>query len=186
MKTLEGAWKWYQQAKSQLELVRRIASHYWLDLPWEDKLDRDDRFKALVQEELEQDTSFTLAQIDDLGVLVLFSVFESLVRDLLAAQIETEIVEKSINHSVLLEATRDLIKQVEEGSFFKVLDPFKKLDPNLVEMVNQVRRYRNWVAHGKRGKKPPTVDPRMAYERLSEFWSLLANRSAEPDAQDRQ
>jgi hypothetical protein len=93
MKTLEGAWKWYQQAKSQLELVRRIASHYWLDLPWEDKLDRDDRFKALVQEELEQDTSFTLAQIDDLGVLVLFSVFESLVRDLLAAQIETEIVE---------------------------------------------------------------------------------------------
>jgi hypothetical protein len=111
-------------------------------------------------------------------VLVLFSVFESLVRDLLAREIEREIQEKSVNHSVLLDAAHDLIEQIEEGSFFTVLHPFKALDAGLVESVNQVRRYRNWVAHGKRGKKPPSVDPRTAYERLSKFWHLLGSRSA--------
>ncbi len=177
MKTLEEAWNWYKEAKSQLELSRRIASRYWLDLPWEQKLDRDDRFKSLMREELEQGTEYTLAQMDDLAVLVLFSVFEALVRDLLSAEIKKEVAEKSVNHAVLLQAVDDLINQVEEGSFFKVLEPFKTFDHDLVEQVNQVRRYRNWVAHGRRGKKPPDVDPRVAYDRLSQFWNLLAARS---------
>jgi hypothetical protein len=177
VKTLEEAWNWYKEAKSQLELSRRIASRYWLDLPWEQKLDRDDRFKSLMREELEQGTEYTLAQMDDLAVLVLFSVFEALVRDLLSAEIKKEVAEKSVNHAVLLQAVDDLINQVEEGSFFKVLEPFKTFDHDLVEQVNQVRRYRNWVAHGRRGKKPPDVDPRVAYDRLSQFWNLLAARS---------
>ena len=102
--------------------------------------------------------------MDDLAVLVLFSVFESLVRDLVAAEIKREVSEKSVTHSVLLQAIQDLIHQVEEGSFFKVLGPFKTFDHDLVEKVNQVRQYRNWVAHGRRGKKPPGVDPKTALD----------------------
>jgi hypothetical protein len=86
---------------------------------------------------------------------------------------------KSVTHTVLLQAIHDLINQVEEGRFFKVLGPFKTLDHDLVEKVNQVRQYRNWVAHGRRGKKPPSVDPKMAYERLSRLWNLLATRSTD-------
>src|SRR5262245_35876056 len=122
--------------------------------------------------------------MDDLAVLVLFSVFESEVRKVLAAEIKKEITEKNVSHSVLLNAVEDLISQVEEGSFFEILEPFKALDHDLVEEVNQVRKYRNWVAHGKRGKRPPSVDPRSAYDRLNRFWILLKTRSAGSDAVD--
>jgi hypothetical protein len=173
MNTLEDAWKWYQEAKSQVALVHRLAAEHWQELPWEGRLGRDDRFKGLERKKLAQDAQATLAQLDDLAVLVLFSVFESRVREHLAGELRNEVREKSVSHSVLLQAVDDLIRQVEEGSFFKVLSPFKPLDHNLVEEVNQVRRYRNWVAHGKRGKKPPAVEPRSAYERLDRFWKLM-------------
>jgi hypothetical protein len=184
MKTLEEAWTWYQAVKTQVGLVHRLASRYWSELPWDGRLGRDDRFKDLKQRRLEEDAQSALSQIKDLAVLVLFSVFESQVRELLAAELRREVTEKSINHSVLLEAVDDLIHQVEEGSFFKVLAPFKTRDPDLVEKVNQVRRYRNWVAHGRRGAQPSAVDPKTAYQRLSEFWGLINTRSTGPRAVD--
>jgi hypothetical protein len=58
---------------------------------------------------------------------------------------------------------------IEQGSFFNVLEPYKDLDANLVEQVNQVRRYRNWVAHGRRTEQPAAVDPKTAYDRLKQF-----------------
>jgi len=73
---------------------------------------------------------------------------------------------------------------VEEASFFKILIPFKALDPDLVEKVNPVGRYRNWVAQGRRGRKPPAVDPKPADQRLSPFWDLIKTRSARPEAVD--
>jgi hypothetical protein len=182
MNTLEDAWNWYQEAKVQVGLVSRLASAYWQDLPWEGDLGRDDRFKGLERKKLEEDARSTLDQLEDLAVLVLFSVFESQVRERLVAELREEVLEKAISHSVLLQAVDDLIRQVEEGSFFRVLSPFKPSDHNLVEEVNQVRRYRNWVAHGKRGKKPPAVDPRLAYDRLTRFWKLIHLQSTEPQA----
>jgi hypothetical protein len=182
MNTLEDAWKWYRGAKSQVELLRRFASVYWDDLPWAGKLGGDDRFKQIESENLREEADFTLVQMDDLAVLVLFSVFESQVRNRLATELRTEVGEKALSHPVLLQAFEDLIQQVEEGSFFKGLGPYKSLNADLVEEVNQVRRYRNWVAHGRRGKKPPGVDPRTAYERLNRFWNLLSNQSTESNS----
>jgi hypothetical protein len=181
MNTLEDAWNWYQEAKRQVGLVRRLASAHWLELPWEGPLGRDDRFKGLDRKKLEEETQATLAQMDDLAVLVLFSVFESRVRERLAGELRREVSEKSVSHAVLLQAVDDLIQQVEDGSFFKVLAPYKSLDHNLVEEVNQVRRYRNWIAHGKRGKKPDAVDPRSAYERLDRFWRAIVPQSTGPE-----
>ena len=184
MNTLEDAWNWYQDAKLQVGLVRRLASAHWLELPWEGPLGRDDRFKGLERKKLEEDTQATLAQMDDLAVLVLFSVFESQVRERLAEELRREVLEKSVSHAVLLKAVEDLVQQVEEGSFFKVLEPYKSLDHDLVEEVNQVRRYRNWVAHGQRGRKPDAVDPRSAYERLDRFWKAIAPRPTAPEPDD--
>jgi len=62
---------------------------------------------------------------------------------------------------------------VHEGSFFAVLDAHKGPHDDLLEAVNQVRRYRNWVSHGKRGARPPDVSPRVAYERLGEFLAVF-------------
>ena len=73
MNTLEDAWNWYQDAKRQVGLVLRLASAQWLELPWEGPLGRDDRFKGLERKKLEEDTQATLAQMDDVAVLVLLS-----------------------------------------------------------------------------------------------------------------
>lgn len=62
-----------------------------------------------------------------------------------------------------------MMEQIAEGSFFRVLQPFKDVDANLVEEVNQVRRYRNWVAHGRGGEEPANVTPSIAYDRLQRF-----------------
>lgn len=177
MKTLDEAWRWYQEARSQVGLLRRLTSAHWHELPWEGPLGRDEHFKGLDRGRLEADARSTLAQMEDLAVLVLFSVFESQVRDRLADELRTEVLEKEVSHSVLLQAVEDLIRQVEEGSFFRVLAPYKALDHDLIEEVNQVRRYRNWVAHGRRGRRLDVVDPRSADERLDRFLRAIAPRA---------
>ena len=77
--------------------------------------------------------------MDDLAVLVLFSIFECQIREQLAAEIRSEVSQKVVENVVSLQAVDELIQQVEEGSFFKLLRAFKSLDANLVEQVNQVR-----------------------------------------------
>lgn len=150
MKTLQDASRWYVETKHQVMLIRRLAEEYWFELPWEGRLDKDDHFRELDPQRLKHDATFNLSQIDDLAVLVLFAVFESLVRDQVGAEIQTEVEEKGIRHVSLLRSFRGLLQQVGEGSFFRVLEPYKSLDANLIQEVNQVRRYRNWVAHGRR------------------------------------
>jgi len=39
--------------------------------------------------------------------------------------------------------------------------------------VNQVRRFRNWVSHGKRGPEPASVTPNVAFDRLKRCLILL-------------
>lgn len=66
-------------------------------------------------------------------------------------------------------AVADLQESVRQGSFFRILATYKPDDAGLVEEINQVRRYRNWVAHGRRGEQPAQVTPRVAYDRLRRF-----------------
>jgi hypothetical protein len=71
-----------------------------------------------------------------------------------------------------VEATKEAI---EQGSFFKVLEPFKPdIGTDLVQQVHQVRKYRNWVAHGRRGLPENAVDPRTACDRLQRFLDHLS------------
>jgi hypothetical protein len=183
MKTPEDAWRWYVETKRQVILLRRLADLDWSELPWEGKLGRDDQFKGIKPEQVKDHADFSLSQFDDLAVLVLFAVFESLVRDHLGAEIRAEIEEKGISHALLLDSFEDLERQVGEGSFFRILEPYKSRDANLVEEVNQMRRYRNWVAHGRRGTRPERVSPQTAYGRLSRLWDLLSPRSADSDGE---
>jgi len=65
------------------------------------------------------------------------------------------------------------VQEIEHGSSYRVLEVFKGRDAGLVEEVNQVRRHRNWVAHGRRTAKPAAVDPETAFRRLKEFLDVL-------------
>jgi hypothetical protein len=51
---------------------------------------------------------------------------------------------------------------------------------DLVTQVDQVRKYRNWVAHGRRGDPVNNVAPNEAFDRLGRFL-LELGISVEPE-----
>jgi hypothetical protein len=175
MTTLADAWEWYLATRSNLELTQRIARRYWDSIPWDDPIMRDDRFRTLGKDDIDAQAKVGLAPVDDLAVVVLFSVFESLVRDYMVRRIRPEA--DRLSDPILKYAADDAIQGIEEGSFYRrVLHPLKeqqRVPAHLVTQVDQVRDYRNWVAHGKRAVPTNNIDPRAAYERLRGFLDAL-------------
>ena len=88
MMTLDEAWNWYETAKSQLNLLDRLAGRYWDVLPWEGHLSKDARFQHLDPEQLLTKNKMVLDELNDFAVLVLFSVFEAIIRDELLRQMK--------------------------------------------------------------------------------------------------
>ena len=84
-----------------------------------------------------------------------------------------------MRHELIIQIVTDGTDQIEHGSFYRLLQVLKGLDANLIEEVNRVRRYRNWVAHGRRTAKPDAVDPETAFRRLMDFLGVLRIRSAD-------
>lgn len=180
MTTLEDAWAWYIAVKEGMNRLDRLAA-VWEGLPWDGEaggLADDPVLSQLTAARLAGDAGRVRGELDALAVLILFSVFEAIVRDQILGQIRPEA--ESLRHPALRSAIKRLMPDIEEGSFFRVLELYKSPDLHgLVEEVNQVRKYRNWVAHGRRGKKPEvTVSAAEAYRRLRAF--LAAIRSATP------
>jgi hypothetical protein len=172
MMTLADAWNWYQGIRQQAKLTRRLAEKHWDDLPWDRAIGRDDYIRDLDPGRLTALTKFVIEHVDDLAVLVLFSVFEATVREAVLAEVKPEA--ERLRHASLQQAAKDACEAIENGSFFRVLDPFKAAGhADLIEQVNQVRRYRNWVAHGRRGEPPMTVEPEAAYDRLKRFLEII-------------
>ena len=179
MKTLADAWSWYQSTRSNLLRMQRLASHHWDDPSLENSsLSQDEKFKTLEAEEIEEETTQALNPLDDLAVLVLFSVFEATVREYLELRIQPEA--SILSEPILKHAAQEAIVGVREGSFFnRVLNPLKQqgqVSSDLIDKVNQVRTYRNWVAHGKRTvrkKGDINIGPQEAYDRLKEFLDTL-------------
>ena len=153
-----------------------MGKKYWNAIPWETAaIGRDDDFRMLEGSDIEKATTASLAPIDDLAIVVLFSVFESLVRSHVVALIKPEA--DNLADPILKQAAEDAIRGVEEGSFFnRVLEPLKtqgRVPADLITQVNQVRDYRNWVAHGRRDSPTNNVSPRKTFERLKEFLNAL-------------
>jgi hypothetical protein len=177
MRTLADAWNWYEATNRILGRMRRLGSNHWDDLGKKRDISlwQDDEFKFLEASDIDKETTVSLKPIDDLAVVVLFSVFESRVRDYLIEQISPQAF--SLTDPILKEAADDAIQGVKEGSYYRrILDPLKKqgrVSADLVTQVDQVRDYRNWVAHGRRDAPRNNVTPEIAYERLNEFLAAL-------------
>ena len=182
MTTLAAAWDWYTAARRSLERMRRLGRVHWDRLPWDGALGRDDEFRLLLGGTVCEESELGLEPIDDLAVVVLFSVFESVVREYVVRRLRPEA--DALTDPVLVQAAADAVRGVEDGSFYRrVLAPLKEqgaVPADLVTAVDQVRDYRNWVAHGRRGKPVNNVDPAVAYRRLQEFLSALGLLPAEP------
>jgi hypothetical protein len=169
--SLEDAWDWYRAVRVLTDSMDRLGRRYWESLPWEGELGRDNRLRDLQASDILKKSFAILIDLDDLCILLLFSVFEATVREHVRRDVAVELPE--LRHPALVTAIKSLNEAIESGSFFRVLDPYKGLDSDLMEEVNQVRRYRNWVAHGRRGEQPNAVEPRIAYNRLRRFLDLL-------------
>jgi hypothetical protein len=186
MKTLADAWHWYEATRRNLRRMQRLGAKHWDDLPWgTGSFGEDDVFRTLEASDIVAETTTSLKPIEDLAVVVLFSVFESHVRDYLVARIKPEAA--SLTDPILKEAAEDAIQGVEEGSFSRrVLSPLKEqghVPSALVTQADQVRAYRNWVAHGRRDAPTNNITPQMAYERLKEFLAVLGI-AAESEGQE--
>lgn len=179
MTTLEDAWAWYQAVKQGAKRLAHL-SKYWALLPWGGdeswvrRVENDNVLRHVEGDQLAADAALVQDNLEDLAVLVLFSVFEANVRDIVVSQVQPEV--GLLRHPSLKAAGADVLQAVTEGSFFRVIDPFKTSVTNdLIEQVNQVRRYRNWVAHGRRPDNRPDalVDPKEAYRRLQAFLAAI-------------
>lgn len=183
LERIDTCWEWYEAAHDSLLRLRRIADKYWDDLPWEGgvQMGRDGQIGKLTGERVVADTTNALSRLDDLAVMELFSVFEGIVRVLVAEQVEKEAV--ALIHPMLKAAARDAIDAADRRSFAAILDSYSKGGhADLAEQVRQVRRYRNWISHGRRGKQQQPIDPKTAYQRLRSFLELLLPPPTTPDA----
>jgi hypothetical protein len=169
--SLADAWRWYETARRLARTMERLGERHWNTLPWDGDLGHDNHLKHLTSAGILNDTEMFLSDLDDLCVLLLFSVFEATIREQVLAEVEAEL--PPLRHVAIKRALDDMKEGIEHGSFFKVLEPYKDIDANLIEQVNQVRRYRNWVAHGRRTAQPAAVDPTAAYDRLKRFLDHL-------------
>jgi hypothetical protein len=165
--SLADAWRWYQAARGLARTMERLGDQHWDKLPWEGDLGRDNHLNELTAAEILDRSQRVLDDLDDLCVLLLFSVFEAAIRERVLAEVEAEL--PALRHVAIKRALGEMREGIEHGSFYKVLEPYKDVDANLVEEVNQVRRYRNWVAHGRRMEQPEAVNPTTAYDRLKRF-----------------
>lgn len=70
-------------------------------------------------------------------------------------------------------AFEDAKEAIEQGSFGRLTEPYKSLYPDEKMLLDQVRHYRNWVAHGRRDRPANNTTPEAAFATLSKFWELL-------------
>jgi hypothetical protein len=171
IRSLDDAWKWYSDVRTLAFDMRRLAGK-WDNPELREVLGRDNHLRERTSADLRDRANAILEDLDELAVLVLFSVFEVTVRDRARAEVERETA--SIRHPAVLRAVNDLKEAIESGSFGRITESYKALDADLTEQVNQVRRFRNWVAHGRRGRPKSSVDPRDAIARLRRYLALLA------------
>lgn len=180
MKTLLDAWQWYESTKTNLARMRRLGTHHWNhDSLQNASIWLDERFKEVEAEDIKQETDRALKPLEDLGVLVLFSVFEAAVRDHLEAIIKP--LTNNLGHPILEHAAENALEGIKQGSFAKQvlthLQEQGRITPQLSDKVKQVRDYRNWIAHGKREPRDPSIvnlDAKEAFERLKEFLETLS------------
>jgi hypothetical protein len=165
--TLDDAWHWYKSARWLARTMERMGEKHWDNLPWDGDLGIDNHLRDLASSEVLNDSQTVLDDLDDLCVLLLFSVFEATIREQVMAAVMAEL--PPLRHVAIKRALDDMKEGIEHGSFFRVLEPYKDFDADLIEQVNQVRRYRNWVAHGRRTEQPAVVNPTTAYDRLKRF-----------------
>src|SRR5579859_6501853 len=89
--SLADAWKWYTTVRELTLAMFAMGKKHWTILPWDGSLGQDDRLRHIEAPEILNWTKVTLDNLDDLCVLLLFSVFEATVRERALADVAAEL-----------------------------------------------------------------------------------------------
>jgi hypothetical protein len=170
IQSLDDAWNWYRAVKALARDMMKLAEK-WDTPEIQAVVSRDNRLRERTAGDLLDPANATLEDLKDLAVLLMFSVFETAVRDQAKTDVDRETA--SIQHPAVLRAVKDLKDAIENGSFGRVTESYKTMDVDLTEQVNQVRKFRNWVAHGRRGEPENSLRPDTAIERLRRYLARL-------------
>jgi hypothetical protein len=109
-------------------------------------------------------------ELDEQTVMFLYATFEATLRDHLSAQ-----------GSLLAAATQpgpqfgpslqtwftELCKETRMDKIVDLFEPW--VGATGIAQAGSIRKYRHWLAHGKRGAAPPSVTPPFAYNSLTNF-----------------
>ena len=87
IRSLDDAWNWYLAVRTLAFDMRKLAGK-WNDPELETVLGRDNRLRERTAADLVDNARIILDDLDDLAVLVLFSVFESNVRSRAKADVD--------------------------------------------------------------------------------------------------
>src|SRR5262245_12217685 len=122
IRSLDDAWKWYSAVRMLAYDMRKLAGK-WGTPELHEVLSRDNRLRERTAADLKNGANAILDDLNDLAVLVLFSVFEVTVRDRAKADADRETA--SIRHLAVLRAVKDLKEAIENGSFDRVTESYK-------------------------------------------------------------
>lgn len=178
---LDQGWKWYNATRQSLRRVDRLAENFWDKLPWygDVQMGRDNLLGLLESKTVHEDAVRALDRLDELAVIEVFSIFEGAVRTLVAEQVRA--ASAGLTHPMLIAAGKGAIDAAERRSFADILNSYSQGGhADLAEQVRQVRRYRNWVSHGRRGKQLTAIEPKTAYQRLRAFLELILRSATQP------
>ncbi|MBM4032887.1 MAG: hypothetical protein FJ291_14020 [Planctomycetes bacterium] len=165
---LEPVWDAYQTALHAFKVVERCATVPDID---EERPFRNTRFHRETVERCEGLLESARRELNALVVLGLYAAFEARVREHLTQQ-----------GQLLRSAGAPDVEfgQALAEHFGRYCDEEQRMDrfvelfahavgDTLIAQVGQIRKYRHWVAHGRRGKAPPGTQPRFAYDTLAAF-----------------
>jgi hypothetical protein len=103
-------------------------------------------------------------------VLFLYAAFEAALRDHVAAQSALLVAAVGPHPTFgpdLATWFADLCDDVRMDGVTRLYTP--AAGPALSAFIGTVRKYRHWLAHGRRGTAPPAVNPQLTHARLTQF-----------------
>ncbi len=114
-------------------------------------------------------------QIDDQTVMFLYATFEAALRDHIVAQASLFAGATLPSAQLGLNMQTWFTELCSETRMDRVVGLFfPSASQTLIAQAGSIRKYRHWLAHGKRGAVPPSVTPLFAYTSLTNFLQSCA------------
>lgn len=168
MNELDRIISWYEISMDSQHVVLEILNSSPQSIP------KNTVIGSKEQKEVKENLLVAENELNDLTILSLVAAFEQLV-----LEVTNKIIECNVNNTkntLFYQMSKYAFKNAERWHFGDILNLFKSvIDSQIIGDVKQVYKYRNWVAHGKKNRKPLALEPYIAHERLSQFLNRIKN-----------